>query len=303
MFHAVKRKVALAQQPIKSAPNAEFADLKQRLQSIKQSLKYASSMLDNANRNWILQMQQQRNFSDRFYESYPTPNDELYLVSQQFAFASQQLYNKFTRETSEEVVAYQSIHKQVSLYIREIEQVESMYAKLTAAKSEAIRYQSKLDSMERSRRQTDETKKARNLQKMDNEKEVYRKLLASTIAAQKKTYAKHPIVYKAALTSYWLSHEKHVKLLVKSLEATQKFAEEAQEEMKDLDIAQFCMPEELSPLPSPKRSPTKVSLHSEDKEPEAGDSPTNITIVNSAARAVVSAPAGNHFSDSGASEL
>jgi len=271
MLHAVKRKVARAQQPIKTQPNAEFADMKQRLQSIKQALKYTSNMLNTANRNWIIQMQAQRTFSERFYESYPTTHDELYVVSKEFAQGSQNLYDKFTRETSDDMTAYHNIHKQVLLYIREIETVESSYSKLTAAKSEASRYQSKLDAMERSRRQTDESKKARNLQKMDNEKDEYRKLLNSTIEAQKKTYAKHPIVFKAALTSYWLSHEKHVTLLVQSLEKTQEFAKKAENEMKGLDITEFVMPEELSPLPSPRKIPTDAPLMPETKAPFSND--------------------------------
>lgn len=110
------------------------------------------------------------------------------------------------------------------------------------AKSEADRYQSKLDSMERSRKPTDPAKKSRNLQKMDTERDAYKKLLAATITAQKETYAKHPIVFKAALTAYWLSHERHVTLLVQSLEHTQTFAKQAEREMLELNISTWTPP-------------------------------------------------------------
>lgn len=79
----------------------------------------------------------------------------------------------------------------------------------------------------------------RNLQKMDREKENYKELLVGVVAAQKRTYAKHPVVFKAALVSYWLSHSKHVKMLLQSLEHTQAFAEKYAEEMLKLDISKL----------------------------------------------------------------
>lgn len=242
MLHAVKRQVGRVQQPIRSSPNAEFSDLKQRLHSVKQSLQYTSKMLSSANRGWIIQMQEQRAFSERFHESYPTTDDEIFQVAQKFAEGSQTLYDKFTREAETDITAYNEIHKQVQIYIREIERVESMYSRLADAKSESTRYQSKLDWMERSRRPTDESKKLRNLQKMDHQRIAYKTLLEETIKEQKSTYAKHPIVFKAALTSYWLSHEKHVTSLVQSLENTQTFAKQAEQEMRALDISAWKPP-------------------------------------------------------------
>lgn len=240
MLHIVKKQVARVQQPLsKNAPNAEFADLKQRLTSIKNALKYTSAMLTDSNRTWVKLMQQQRLFSERFQEAYPSTRDDTYAVATDFAIGSQNLYDKFTREASDDVAVYHHIHRQVLLYIKEIETVEAVYSKLAQAKSEACRYQAKLDSMERSRRPMDESKKTRNLQKMDNEKDVYKKLLRDTVDQQKVTYSKYPIVFKAALTSYWLNHEKHVSLLVQSLEKTQEFAKKNEKEMKELDITAY----------------------------------------------------------------
>lgn len=307
MLHAVKRKVARVQQPLKSAPNAEFADLKQRLSSIKCSLKYTSAKLSAANRHWVILMQDQRQFSERFHESYPTTTDDTYHVAKQFAEGSQLLYDRFTRETEDDVTAYNDIHKQVILFIKEIETVEAMYPKLADAKSESVRYQAKLDSMERSKRQADEVKKARNLQKMDSERDLYKKLLAETVKAQKETYLKHPIVFKAALTSYWLSHEKHVTLLVQSLEKTQEFAKNAEQEMRELDIAKWTPPEvceedqtvqkkgsrliaKSSTVPDDEEEPEQFhsastipvdSVLAEDTGTELVESPTNVIDISS----------------------
>lgn len=265
MLHAVKRRVGLASAPLRYSPNAEFADLRQRLSSIKVSLKYTSQMLDAANRQWIIQMQEQRRFSERFAEAYPTTNDDTYIVATQFANGSQSLYDKFTRETNPDITGYQKISQQVMLFIKEIELVEASYSRLAMARSEAERYQSKLDAMERSRRPIDSAKKSRNLQKMDTERELYKKLLTETIEAQKKTYAKYPIVFKAALTAYWLSHEKHVNLLVQSLENTQEFAQRCEKDMMELDITTWVPPE---PAGSPRYLEDKQSELSEEPNEE-----------------------------------
>lgn len=181
-------------------------------------------------------MQEQRLFSQRFQQSYPSPHDNIYAIATEFASGSQILYDKFTRDLTDDVTVHLRIQKQVDKYIKEIDQLERKYTKLVSTKSEMDRYQSKLDSMERSTRRVDQSKKNRNLQKLDRNKEGYSVMLATILDQQKNTYAKHPVVFKAALTAYWLNHEKHVSLLVQSLESTQQFAKLHENDMKKLDI-------------------------------------------------------------------
>lgn len=237
MLHAVKRSLARLHEPLTpTAPNGEFADYSQRLSAIKQALKYTSSMFTSANRTWVIQIQEQRQFSERFHEAYPTTTDDVFIIAQQFAQGSQALYDKFTREITVDGNTYDRIHRQVLLYIKEIEELEASYPKLITAKSETNRYQGKLDAMERSRRPTDAAKKTRNLQKMDQQRDAYKRLLSTTVERQKLVYAKHAIVFKAALTAYWLSHEKHVTALVDSLKDTQRFAKAHEAQLEQLDI-------------------------------------------------------------------
>lgn len=240
MLHVIKKQLALLQEPlVNTVPNGEFADLRQRLSAIKASLKYTSSMLSSTDRLWILQMQQQRQFSERFHESYPSTHDDTYVIAKEFAEGSQALYDKFTRDGAKTSATYAHIFHQIITYIREIEEVESEYSKLTAAKAETNRYQSKLDAMERSRKPVRVEKKQRNLQKMDTQREMYRVLLKTIVEKQKHIYGKHPIVFKASLTAFWLNHERHVTALVESLDKTARFAKDSEEEMKKLDITKY----------------------------------------------------------------
>lgn len=248
MLHVIKKQIALLQEPIvNSVPNGEFADLKQRLSAIKNALKYTSSMMQSTNRIWIMQMQQQRQFSERFHEAYPSTHDDTYLIAKDFADGSQTLYDKFSRDGEKTNATYVHIHEELKKYVREIEDVEAEYSKLTGAKAETNRYQAKLDAMERSRNEPKREKKQRNLQKMDTHREAYRALLKSVVQKQKHTYAKHPIMFKAALTGFWLNHEKHVTALIESLEKTANFAKGAEEQMRKLDISTY-KPERLERL-------------------------------------------------------
>lgn len=248
MLHVIKKQIALLQEPlVNSVPNGEFADLKQRLSAIKTALKYTSSMMSSTNRVWIMQMQQQRQFSERFHEAYPSTHDDTYLIAKEFAEGSQNLYDKFARDGEKTNGTYIHIHGELRKYVKEIEDVEAEYSKLSAAKAETNRYQAKLDAMERSRTAPKKEKKQRNLQKMDTQREAYRALLKSVVQKQKQTYAKHPIMFKAALTGFWLNHEKHVTALIESLEKTAKFAKGAEEQMSKLDISRY-QPERLERL-------------------------------------------------------
>lgn len=248
MLHTFKRHVANVSSPLRFSPNAEFADLRQRLTSVKTSLKYTLQTLTAANRHWVVQIQDQRRFSDRFAQAYPTPHDDTHTVALQFASGSQALYDKFSHQTAPDLAVYQHITHQLSVYLNEIHTVEASYRDLAMAHSETERYQAKLDAMQRSKRPVDPTKRARNVQKLHAQRQLYTRLLEDTIANQKRAYAKHPIVFKAALTAYWLSHENHVNMLVRSLEHTQQFAKAAEPEMMHLDIANWAPAEPTARL-------------------------------------------------------
>lgn len=271
MLHTLKKNFARFKQPLLSnnVPNGEFSDLRQRLSSIKVSLKYTLSMLNSANRIWVLQIQQQRQFSEKFHEAYPCTEDDTYTVAKYFADESQALYQAFLQENSTSssssnntphrnshpsssnddennpMIVYTHILSEIRRYVAEIEGVESMYNSLLEVRSEKHRYQAKVDTIQQSspttvrsnRRPVEETKRQRNIQKLGAVSEEYNKRLEETVARQKKVYMKYPVVFKAALTAYWLSHQKHVTALIHSLEKTQKFATTYEEQMRKLDVA------------------------------------------------------------------
>lgn len=239
MLHNFKKIFAKTTAPSRGInPGAEYLDYKDRLATIKKNLIYINKTMDDALRNWGVLMIEQRSFSQRFSEGYPISGDETDEHAKDFYAGSQTVYDHFLRNTSPETASYHRMHAQLKLFIKEISEVESLYGPLVEAKSESERYQAKVDSIDRSKR-NNELKKARNLQKMDQEKLRLVEMTNQVVNAQKVTYAKAPVVYKAALCAYWSAHEKHTQVLMESMEKTSAFVRDSEVELAALDVSQL----------------------------------------------------------------
>lgn len=252
MLHSIKKtvgKTTASQRGV--TPSAEWQDLKLQLEAVKRNIKLVDTKMTDANRAWSKQMMEQRSFSERFSEGYPNTSDETHQIATEFAESSQALYDHFVRETSPEATSYHKMQEQVRVYLKEIAEVEAMYPKLVEAKSEATRYQGKIDAIERSKKDN-EAKKSRNLQKMDSEKEKYDELTKSVIIAQKKTLAKSAIVHKMALCAYWSSNAAHLQLSQQSMERTADFARTHEDELATLDIAALEISDSATHAASPE---------------------------------------------------
>lgn len=252
MLHSVKKSVAKASASKRGiAPPAEFLDLKTRLDAVKRNITLVDKKMTEANKAWAKQMMEQRGFSERFAEGYPTTSDETSVIAGEFAESSQALYDHFVRETDPEAQNYMKMQEQVKIYLKEIAEVEAMYPKLTEAKSETARYQGKIDTLERSKK-NDEAKKNRNLQKMDTEKEKYDELAKTVVIAQKKTLAKSATVHKLALCAYWSANAAHIQIQQESMQKTSEFARAHEDELAALDITSLDLSESAVLAASPQ---------------------------------------------------
>lgn len=252
MLHAVKKTVAKASAPSRGVnPPAEFLDLKTQLAAVKRNITLVDKKMTDANKAWAQQMMEQRRFSERFAEGYPSTSDDTAVIASEFAESSQSLYDHFVRETDPAAQNYMKMQEQVQVYLKEIAEVEAMYPKLTEAKSETARYQGKIDTIERSKK-NDEAKKNRNLQKMDSEKEKYDELAKTVVIAQKKTLAKSATVHKLALCAYWSSNAAHIQIQQESMQRTSDFARSHEDELAALDITSLDLSESAVLAASPQ---------------------------------------------------
>lgn len=117
--------------------------------------------------------------------------------------------------------------------------------------SQTSRYQAKVDTIERAKKEND-AKKTRNLQKMDSEKEKYDELVKTVIIAQKKTLAKSATVHRLALCAYWSSNAAHVQIQQRSMERTAAFARASEDELASLDISSLDIGDSAALAASPE---------------------------------------------------
>lgn len=252
MLHAVKKSVAKASAPSRGVnPPAEFLDLKVQLAAVKRNISLVDKKMTEANKAWSLQMMEQRTFSERFAEGYPSTSDETAGIANEFAESSQALYDHFVRETDPVAQNYHKMQEQVKVYLKEVAEVEATYPKLTEAKSETARYQEKVDNIERSKKDN-EAKKSRNLQKMDSEKEKYDDLVKTVVIAQKKTLAKSATVHRLALCAYWSANATHIQIQQQSMEKTAEFARTHEDELAGLDITSLDLVDSAALAASPE---------------------------------------------------
>lgn len=240
MLHTLKKKSAATTAFARGVnPTAEFLQMKQKLVLVKRNLIFTDKQMVDADLMWRKQLAAQRSFSEDFCDGYVPMDgamDDTQEVMFEFARAASERYDHFIRSTKQEDEAFTKMHEQVKKYVAEVSGVEKRYSELVEAKSEVARYQHKVDSIEL-RKNVNDLKKSRNLQKLDAERERYTELTVEILALQKATYAKAGICHKMALCAYWSAHSKHVDVLSTTMEKTAEWAKSIEGEMSGIDIA------------------------------------------------------------------
>lgn len=273
MLHGLKKRVTKVTNATAATPSAQFQDYQLRLEAVKRNLQVADKRLDDCSKHWLKHLFDQRSFSAGFVEGVADHDSETYSVAHEFAEGAQTRYDHFVRETSPEDASYNKMHNQVKAYLEEIAEVEAMYPKLIEAKSEASRYQGKIDSIEKAKK-VDDLKKTRNLEKLDAQRESFSQLQREVTEAQKKTFAKADTVMRMALVAYWDMNSTHVAIMNQSLEKTQDYATSNAPEMCDIDISTLeisspgerlpsvplTMPSSPRPLSSTSEAPLKENI-------------------------------------------
>jgi DNA repair exonuclease SbcCD ATPase subunit len=271
MMHALKKKVGKHANKASGVaePGAEFLDYKLKLETVKKNLSVADKRMDEAKRHWLKHVMDQRSFSAGYVEGIADTDGDAYAVAHDFAEGAHARYDHFVRETDPADAPYNKMHAQVKAYLDEIAEVEAMYKRLIAAKSEASRYQEKIDGLEKAKKD-DDVKKERNLQKLDSERENYSALQREVTAAQKKVFGKNEVVQKMALVAYWQMNAEHVKVMQASLEKTQDFAAANYDELAAIDIASLTVsgdearrlpevPSSMPPAPATPKAAAAIS--------------------------------------------
>lgn len=268
MMHTLKKKVVKRAKPSTAEPSAEFQSYKLKLETVKKNLAVADKRMDEAKAHWLKHVMDQREFSGGFVEGIADSSSETYEVASEFCEGSNARYDHFVRETNPADAPYNMMHQQLKEYLSEIKEVEKMYKKLLEAKSEAGRYQSKIDGMERAAK-ADDIKKERNLEKLDAEKENFLSIQREVTGAQKAVYAKADAAQKMALVAYWQMNSEHVKVMQASLEKTEEYSASNYDELASVNLLTLESDDAVENSSREPSMPTRLATPAKKERPVA----------------------------------
>lgn len=231
MMHKIKK----AAHTGKGAENAEFADYKNRLDNLATYLRSSSAALKESEQAWRDVCNRQRQFADTFANRYPD-KDQVRDFSKRSAQASQALVKEFVLKTDGSTAAHWQIDAVVQDYLAEIGEIAAEYKPITDAMKEVTMYNKKVDDLQTAKK-PDETKIARNMEKLDDAKKSYEDILERVVEKMKIVYNKRQVALKATYVAYWSSQLRAFNLLDASLEPTREFVEGSVETLSTLKIS------------------------------------------------------------------
>jgi hypothetical protein len=193
-------------------PSAVFLDYQQKVDATKRIITLLDRAMTETNNALTRQVIEQRSFSEKFADGYPIAHDETHATAVDFKNGINEVYDYYVRQTSPEVASYHRMQNQVKAYLKEITEVEGMYAALTEVRAETSRYQNKVDALHASKKQNC-VKKTWNIHKLDAQREKLDWQSTAEIVAQKRAFAKAPIVHKLALCAYWIAYRTHMRVM------------------------------------------------------------------------------------------
>lgn len=263
MLHSLKKKASLAQGAATGGVPLppEVLMLKQKLAGVRKMLADSTSAVDKANARVKVDVSEQMTFAKMFARAYPLGPDappppgaapeevdaaeasEGRDQAAAFAKHAEAVYNGHCRAGSpdEKWAQYKAMNEKVKAYVAAVEKVEAKYPRLTAAKSESLRYNAKFDALMQ-KGKADDLKMTRNLQKSDGFKARYQKLLAEVLAEQRALYAKAPDACRVALVAYHGARARCADVLRQTFDETAAWARENEDELAAMDVAALDFP-------------------------------------------------------------
>lgn len=220
MMHKIKK--ATAQATLKTKPeNAEFNDYKQRLDNLSSYLKASSKALNESELAWKEVCNRQKQFAETFANRYPD-KDDIREFGKQSASASSKLVKEFLLKTDGTQAKHWEVDAVVQEYLNEIAAIASEYRPINTASTEVAMYTKKVDDLQKAKKQ-DDTKIARNMEKLEEAKRAYDDILDRVVDHMKEVYNKRQVALKATYVAYWSSQLRAFGLVDASLAPTRDF--------------------------------------------------------------------------------
>lgn len=266
MMHKIKK--AAAHVTTKTTPeSAEYAEYVIKLTNLATYLKASSAALQESERSWKDVCTKQKAFADAFSNKYPD-KDQVRDFSKTSANKSQALVKEFVLKTEGSNAPHHDLDATVQAYLAEIAAVQEQYKEVTDLNTEMQMYEKKVTDLSKGKK-IDETKTARNMEKLEEAKASYESKLETIVDQMKAVYAKRGVALKATYVAYWSSQLRAFDLLSEALVETRGFVSESVEPLRQIDIAKISEDEldaftlanvsDASPTKSGPTPPTKAA--------------------------------------------
>eukprot|EP00173_Palmaria_palmata_P002028 Plantae.Rhodophyta-Palmaria_palmata.ctg2240.p1 GENE.Plantae.Rhodophyta-Palmaria_palmata.ctg2240~~Plantae.Rhodophyta-Palmaria_palmata.ctg2240.p1 ORF type:complete len:276 (-),score=75.11 Plantae.Rhodophyta-Palmaria_palmata.ctg2240:246-1073(-) len=234
MMHKIKK--AAAHVTTKTTPeSAEYAEYVIKLTNLSTYLKASSAALQESERSWKDVAQKQKAFADAFSNKYPD-KDVVRDFAKTSASKSQALVKEFVLKTEGSSAPHHDLDNIVQEYLAEIAAAQEQYKEVTALNTEMQMYNKKVEDLTKGKK-PDETKTARNMEKLDEAKAAYENKLDTIVEEMKAIYGKRSIVLRATYIAYWSSQLRAFDLLKDALTETRDFVETGVEPLQKIQIA------------------------------------------------------------------
>jgi len=241
-MHKIKK--ATAHATLKCKPeNAEFNDYKGRLENLATYLKSSSKALYESEQAWKEVCIRQKQFAETFANRYPD-KDDIREFGKQSAAASNALVKEFTLKTEGSQAKHWEVDAVVQEYLTEIADIANEYKPINTASTELAMYTKKVDDLQKAKK-PDETKIARNMEKLEEAKKSYDDILDRVVDQMKEVYNKRSVALKATFVAYWSSQLRAFNLVDQSLSATRDFVNGSIENLTSLKIGRMT-PDEVT---------------------------------------------------------
>lgn len=251
MMHKMKK--AAAHVTTKTTPeSAEYAEYVVKLTNLSTYLKASSVALSESERSWKDVCNKQKAFADAFANKYPD-KDQVREFSKTSASKAQGLVKEFVLKSEGSTAPHNDLDATVQEYLAEIAAVQEQYKEVTNLNTEMQMYNKKVESLSKGKK-VDETKTARNMEKLEEAKAAYEAKLDSIVDEMKAVYAKRGVALKSAYVAYWSSQLRAFDLLADAMVDTREFVSGSVEPLRAMKISALT-PEEIEDFTQNNQAP------------------------------------------------
>lgn len=190
---------------INSSLNQEFVDTRRRLLEINTALRTLKKSIVSTRQSWAVVVRQQRDFTTRLSTSFPQSGDvQAHAAEVELAMRDVQ---KKLMVNDVEGSPHQRITDVLDRYLSLLHDITALYPGISLLATEKMRYERKVDAIERRKYRRDPEKLARNLEKLAEVRDELDRSVENALVRMRAAFQKHEAVLQCAHHAFWMAND------------------------------------------------------------------------------------------------